>query len=145
MWKKMSIAIALGLFLSPSGVLAATTNAQFDPFAGIVAGIAQGMATSGDFTTESNYDGSATGNGNRIAGNVIIGSPIAEQAQMAVVDGTIDFKMNGSSGTSQAVNLIAHDGEVPVLVMQGTSAGDSITMASSNADSSVQAINLVTR
>ena len=145
MWKKMSIAIALGLFLSPSGVLAATTNAQFDPFAGIVAGIAQGMATGENFKTESNYDGDNAGNGTRIAGNVIIGSPIAEQQQVAVVDGTIDLEMNGSIGTSQAVNLVVHDGEVPVLVMQGTSAGDSITMASSNADSSVQAINLVTR
>ncbi len=144
MWKKMSIAIVLGLSLAPSGVLAATTE-PFNPFAGIVEGIAQSMATGGDFTSESNYDGDTTGNGNRIAGNVIIGSSLPEQRQVAVADGVMTLSMNGSSGTSQAVNLVAHDGEVPVLVMQGTTVGESVNMESFNSEGSVQAVNLVTR
>jgi len=146
MWKKTSVTILLGLCLSPSAVMAAAPDVGFDPFAGIVAGIAQGMAAGGDLLMESNYDGDDTGNGTRQAGNVIVGSPIAEHAQSAVVDGQLNLKMNGSNNTTQALNLDVHDGEVPVLIMQGAAIGtDGVVIASSNSDESIQAVNAVTR
>jgi len=144
MWKKMSVAIVLGLSLSPSAVIAATTE-PFNPFASLVEGIAQSMAAGGQYSSESNYDGDATGNGNRMAGNVIIGSEIDAQRQVAVVDGAVQLTMNGSSGSANAVNYVKHNGgaEVPVLIMQGATVATDVLMSSSNSENSEQGINVV--
>ncbi|CAK8723380.1 hypothetical protein GCAAIG_13160 [Candidatus Electronema halotolerans] len=142
MWKKMSVAIVLGLSLSPSAVMA--TTEPFSPFAGIVEGIAQSMAA-GSYASESNYDGDTTGNGARMAGNVIIGSEMDSQQQVAVVEGTVSLTMNGSSDTAQALNYNKHNGgtELPVLIMQGATISGGVEMASSNSQGSEQGINVV--
>jgi len=144
MWKKMSVAIVLGLSLSPSAVIGATT--EFNPFAAITAGIAQSMAAGGDYTSESNYDGDATGSGIQMAGNVIIGSEMDAQRQSAVVDGTVSLTVNGSTNTAHALNYVKHNNgtaEVPVLIMQGATIGDDVDMTSSNSQGSEQGINVV--
>jgi hypothetical protein len=143
MWKKMSVAIVLGLSLSPSAVIGATTE-PFNPFADFAEGIAQSMAA-GSYASESNFDGDTTGNGTRIAGNVIIGSEMDKQQQIAVVDGTVSLAMSGSDSSAQALNYNKHNGgmELPVLVMQGATISGDVIMKSSNSDGSEQGINVV--
>jgi hypothetical protein len=142
MWKKASVAIALSLTMVPS--VALTADSQFDPFAGILEGIAQGMAAGSDFSVESNYDGGVTSEGSMQGGNVIIGSPIEAHRQNITVDGQADLTINGGSAR-QGLNINAHDGEVPVLIMQGAAINQGVFIASSSSEGSVQSVNLVTR
>jgi hypothetical protein len=141
MWKKMSVAIVLGLALSPSASLA--VDAPFNPFEGIVEGIAQSMISESSLAIESNYDGAATGNGNRMAGNVIIGSSVAEQKQAAAINSDVTLTINGGQETSQGINLIDQDGEVAVLMMQGAAIAGPVNMTSSNSEGGNQGINVV--
>lgn len=142
MWKKASVAIVLSLTLSPSAAL--TAEPQFDPFAGIVEGIAQGMAVGSDFLSQSDYDGGVSGNGSVSGGNVIIGSPIEAHQQNITVDGQAELSINGGTAI-QGLNVDQHDGEVPVLVMQGAAISQGVVIASSSSEGSIQGVNLVTR
>lgn len=137
MWKKINLALMLGLALSPPAAMA---EGLFDPFAGIVEGIAQGLAVTEDISLSSSTDtGGATG------GNVVIGNSFAadEVRQSAYTDGSVVMAMdlNGSNNL-QAVNLVKN--ETAVLVMQGTAVGAGLNVSSSGSAYSVQAVNLIT-
>ncbi len=133
MWKKISVAALLGLSLCP----AAATAAGFNPFEGIVDGIAMELATQ-NLNFESSYD-----TGGRLGGNVVVGKG-SEVRQSAVVEGGLSLQMSGSDGgTAQAVNM--HKSDAEVLVMQSTTVtGATTVMGSSNSENSTQAFNLVT-
>ncbi|MGR0481315.1 MAG: hypothetical protein ACTFAK_00890 [Candidatus Electronema sp. VV] len=140
MWKKINLAMVLGLALSPPAAMA---EGLFDPFAGIVEGIAQGMAqglavTEGIEMSSSGDVGSATG------GNVVIGNSFAanEVRQSASTDSNVAMTMNLGSNNRQAVNLV--QSEAAVLVMQGTAVGAGLNIGSTDSDYSVQAVNLIT-
>jgi hypothetical protein len=141
MWKKISLVMALGLACCPEAAMA---ESLFDPFAGIVQGIAQNLVVSGDkLAVESSYDeGGVTG------GNVVIGSTSSissndEVLQIASTDNGIDLAMNVSTGASQGVNVLK-GGEVAVLAMQGAAISGTANITSNTSVNSVQGINLVT-
>ncbi|WP_417909321.1 hypothetical protein [Candidatus Electronema sp. PJ] len=131
MWKKISFVAVLGLSLCPSAAMAA-----FNPFEGIVAGIAQGLASGEDVViTSSNDKGTTQG------GNVLIGHENPKQSLEA--DGDLKLTMTDGEDTTQAGNVFK--GEVAVLTMQETTVGGSANLTSSgNGAGAVQAINLVT-
>ena len=135
MWKKISLAALLGLSLCP-----AVATAAFNPFEGIVDGIAQELVTQ-NLNFESNYD-----TGGRLGGNVVVGKG-SEVRQSTVVEGGLSLQMSGSDGgTAQAVNL--HKSDAEVLVMQSTTVAgitdNTTVMGSSNSVNSTQGFNLVT-
>ncbi len=140
MWKKISVAALLGLSLCP----APATAVGFNPFEGIVDGIAMELAASQDLTFKSTYD-----NGARLGGNVVVGKG-SDVRQSAIVDGVLLLDMSGSGGgTAQAVNLHKSDDEV--MVMQSLTVTGDAVMNSSNIGSpdavsgpATQAFNLVT-
>ncbi len=135
MWKKTSIILALGLMWTPSS---ATAAGLFDPFAGIVNGIAQGLATGDRLDMDSNYD-----QGTVMGGNVVIGNLIEAPQQSADVGGHVAMDNAAGDGVTQGVNVFK--GEIPVLVMQGSSVGGPVSMISnSSKGSSVQGINVIT-
>lgn len=132
MWKKISFVAVLGLSLCPSAAMAAT----FNPFEGIVDGIAQGLASGDDITMTSTNDNGATQ-----GGNVVIGHENPKQSLEA--DGDLKLTMTNGEDTTQAGNVFK--GEVAVLTMQETTVGGSANLtSSSNGAGAVQAINLVT-
>jgi len=137
MWKKINFALVLGLALTPSAAMA---EGLFDPFAGIVEGIAQGMAVTEDISLSSSGDtGGVTG------GNVVIGNSFAadEVRQSASTDSGVVLAMDSTgSNNFQAVNLVQN--ETAVLVMQGTAVGAGLDISSSGNTYSVQAVNLIT-
>lgn len=137
MWKKINFALMLGLALSPSAAMA---EGLFDPFAGIVEGIAQGMAVTEDISLSSSGDtGGVTG------GNVVIGNSFAadEVRQSASTDSSVVMTMDSiGSNNFQAVNLVQN--ETAVLVMQGAAVGAGLDIQSSGNTYSVQAVNLIT-
>ncbi|WP_417916633.1 hypothetical protein [Candidatus Electronema sp. JC] len=141
MWKKINLALVLGLALSPSAAMA---EGLFNPFAGLVDGIAQGMAQ-GLAVTEDISLSSSTDTGGVTGGNVVIGNSFAadEVRQSAYTDGSVVMAMdlNGSNNL-QAVNLVKN--ETAVLVMQGTAVAAGLNISSSDNDYSVQAANLIT-
>lgn len=139
MWKKISFAMALGLACCPAAAMA---ESLFDPFAGIVQGIAQNLAVSGDkLAVESSYD-----NGGVTGGNVVIGSASStssdEVRQNVSADNGVDLVMNVSTGARQGVNVLK--GEVAVLAMQGAAINGATSITSNTSVNSVQGINLVT-
>ena len=137
MWKKINFALVLGLALSPTAAMA--EGLLFDPFEGIVEGIAQGMAVTEDITLASSGDvGSSTG------GNVVIGNSFAthDMRQSAVTDGSLVMAMDMGSNNRQAVNIV--QSETAVLAMQGTAIGAGLNITSTENDYSVQAVNLIT-
>ncbi len=134
MWKKISVAALLGLSLCP----APATAVGFNPFEGIVDGIAMELAANTNLTFTSTYDAGA-----RLGGNVVVGNGMPAVKQSAVVDGDLLLDMSGSKeGTMQAVNL--HRGDVEVMVMHSTAVTGAAEMRSSNSENSTQAFNLVT-
>jgi len=134
MWKKISFVAMLGLSLSPSAAMA---DGLFNPFEGIVDGIAQELAAP-NLTFASNYDV-----GGRLGGNVVVGNGMPAVKQSVAVDGDLSLEMHASKeNTAQAVNL--HKGDVAVMVMQGTAVAGAASMLSSNSEHSTQAFNLVT-
>lgn len=137
MWKKINFALMLGLALSPSAAMA---EGLFDPFAGIVEGIAQGMAVTEDISLSSSGDtGGVTG------GNVVIGNSFVadEVRQSASTDSSVVMTMDSiGSNNFQAVNLVQN--ETAVLVMQGAAVGAGLDIQSSGNTYSVQAVNLIT-
>jgi hypothetical protein len=136
MWKKTSIVLALGLMWSPGS---ATAAGLFDPFAGIVNGIAQGLATGDAVELDSNYDGQGTVMG----GNVVIGNMFESPQQSADVGAHVVMDNAAGDGVTQGVNVFK--GEVAVLTMQGASIGGGVKMVSnSSKGSSVQGVNVIT-
>ena len=141
MWKKINLAMVLGLALSPPAAMA---EGLFDPFAGIVEGIAQGMAQGLAVTEDINMSSSGD-TGGVTGGNVVIGNSFAanELRQSAYTDGNVVMTMDSNgSNNRQAVNLIQN--ETAVLAMQGTAVGAGLSISSSTNDYSVQAVNLIT-
>jgi hypothetical protein len=135
MWKKISFAAVLGLCLSPPAAMAGTL---FDPFEGIVEGIAQELATTQDLSISSTYD-----NGSDQGGNVVVGNGLPGSKQSASLAGDLAIDAVGGEGrTAQAVNL--HRGEVQVMAMQATDVAGIATVSSSNSVNAIQGINLVT-
>lgn len=133
MWKKISVAAMLGLSFCPSAAMA-----EFNPFEGIVDGIAMELAAHQNLSLSSNYDV-----GGRQGGNVVVGNGMPAVRQNTVVDGDLSLEMRGSSdSTAQAANL--HKGDVAVMVMQNTAVTGAADMLSSNSANSTQAYNLVT-
>jgi hypothetical protein len=136
MWKKISFAVALGLALYPQAAMA-----EFDPFAGIVEGIAQGLAVSGDkLSIDSSYADSGVFGGNVVIGNTFSSSP--ELHQKVSADTGIELSTSAGTGIRQGVNVFR--GEVPVMMVQGTSVTGAVAITSSNSADVVQGINLVT-
>lgn len=135
MWKKTSIILALGLMWTPGS---ATAAGLFDPFAGIVNGIAQGLATGDRLDMDSNYD-----QGTVMGGNVVIGNSFENPQQSADVGGGVGMDNAAGEGVTQGVNVFK--GEIAVLTMQGASVGGPVSMVSnSSKGGSVQGINVVT-
>ncbi|WP_417912818.1 hypothetical protein [Candidatus Electronema sp. TJ] len=133
MWKKTSMILALGLMGVPSSAMAA---GLFDPFSGIVSGIAQGLATDNSLEMDSNYDQGAT-----MGGNVVIGKAFDDPHQSAEIGGPVIMDNAAGKDVTQGVNVFK--GEVAVLAMQGAVIGSAKMVSNSSPGNSVQGINVI--
>lgn len=137
MWKKINLAMVLGLACCPGVALA-----EFDPFAGLVQGIAQNLVVSGDkLSVESNRDASGVSGGNVVIGSTF-STPPDDVLQKASADTGVDLITSVSTGERQGVNVLK--GEVAVLAMQDAAVTGITKITSNSSTDSVQGINLVT-
>ena len=133
MWKKICIAFAIGLGLSPGLGFA---QVGFDPFEGLTAGISQGLEVGTDLILTSDTDERTTQ-----GGNIIIGQDI-ESFQGALIHDDLDLSMSNGVDNIQGLNVMR--GKVAVLSFQGASLTDNIWIESKNNSNSVQGVNVVT-
>jgi len=134
MWKKAYIALILAsLALVPAAAMAQ----DFDPFEGLVAGIAQGMSVGGDIALNSYVDDEAVHGGNVVIG----GDGSLDTAQGATVDGSADLSMEYGGDNIQGLNVL--QGKIAILTLQGAAIGEDVTMDSRYNKNSVQGVNVV--